>query len=95
MYAYPVIFWVPVAGVKWKWSSDPCIIPEMKQLENTVVFVFFTSQSIGLKKHTQSGNIHFIILDVHALKQNVLTTIEHLLLLHLRLALCSYLNGFK
>ena len=36
IYANPVIFWVPVAGVRWKWSSDPCLITETKQLENTV-----------------------------------------------------------
>ena len=39
---------------------------------------------IGLKKHTQSGNIHSIILDVHAVKQSMLKTLISILLTQAR-----------
>ena len=32
IYANPVIFWVSVAGVRWKWSLDPCLFINLNYL---------------------------------------------------------------
>ena len=51
IYAYPVIFWVPFAGVRWMWPSDPCLITKTKQLENTVNCLYLRNAgmpSIGI-----------------------------------------------
>ena len=46
MYANPDIFWVPVAGVRWKWYSVPCLITEMKQMENTVKCLYISQRKV-------------------------------------------------
>ena len=46
IYANPVIFWVPVAGVRWKWSSDLCLITETKKLENTVRCLYISHHKV-------------------------------------------------
>ena len=46
IYANPVIFWVPVARGRWKWSSDPCLITETKQLEHTVRCLYVSHHKV-------------------------------------------------
>ena len=45
------IFWVPVAGVRCKWSLDQCLITEMKQMEMTVKCLYFQHYMVLIVKY--------------------------------------------